>query len=373
MLSYYLVYMRKMKNKKERSPIHMPKAPVKANIKRRKQSKIQIKNVFKKRDSKYKVRKKRNNLVKYIVLFLIVGTAVGLLYFAFKYVTQLRQSAYGEKEYKAENVIGLKDIPAYSGSYFIFSDNTDDPIVKEFISSGQSVYRLPKDSSQSDVEKFYTEKLKNLGWELVQNVQIGTPDKKYGMYWVKDGIGLRIYVKYRDIWYETVTENDARTALSRVVQEEIEREMLMASTDKQTLLPDYPWKIEIPKEYIIKYFPTNLDELRAVSFQKLGSSETVEIYPMGKWKEKDLDAYLYDYCQIKKELKINCGVLNSVPVSFRDTIGLKSTLQINSINTTAYTVANTYNSIVYVISSSQADSPLLGYIIENIKPFNAKE
>ena len=147
----------------------------------------------------------------------------------------------------------------------------------------------------------------------------------------------------------------------------------MASSEKQTLLPDYPWKIEIPKEYLIKYFPTTLDELRGVSFQKLGSSEIVEIYPMGKWKEKDLDAYLYDYCQIKKEQEISCGILNSVPVSFRDTIGLKSTLQINSVNTTAYTVANTYNSIVYVISSSQADSPLLGYIIENIKPFNADD
>lgn len=365
--------MRKKKNKKERSPILMPKAPVKADIKRRKKSKIHIKDVFKKKNNKYTVRKRKNNLFKYIALLLIVGAVGGVLYLAVNYIIQLRQNAYGEKEYAIENVIGLKDIPTYPNSNFLFKDNMDDPVIKEFISSGNSVYRLPKETTQKNVEEYYTEKLKNLGWELVQNVPIGTPDKKYGMYWVKNGIGLRIYVKYKDIWYETLTESDAREALSRLVKEEIEREMLMASSEKQTLLPDYPWKIEIPKEYLIKYFPTTLDELRGVSFQKLGSSEIVEIYPMGKWKEKDLDAYLYDYCQIKKEQEISCGILNSVPVSFRDTIGLKSTLQINSVNTTAYTVANTYNSIVYVISSSQADSPLLGYIIENIKPFNADD
>jgi hypothetical protein len=186
--------MRKKKNKKERSPILMPKAPVKADIKRRKKSKIHIKDVFKKKNNKYTVRKRKNNLFKYIALLLIVGAVGGVLYLAVNYIIQLRQNAYGEKEYAIENVIGLKDIPTYPNSYFLFKDNLNDSVVKEFISSGKSVYRLPKETTQKNVEEYYTEKLKNLGWELVQNVPIGTPDKKYGMYWVKNGIGLRIYV-----------------------------------------------------------------------------------------------------------------------------------------------------------------------------------
>ena len=51
--------MRKKKNKKERSPILMPKAPVKADIKRRKKSKIHIKDIFKKKNSKYTIRKRK--------------------------------------------------------------------------------------------------------------------------------------------------------------------------------------------------------------------------------------------------------------------------------------------------------------------------
>jgi len=33
----------------------------------------------------------------------------------------------------------------------------------------------------------------------------------------------------------SITENDSRTALSQLIQEEIEREMLMASNEKQDL------------------------------------------------------------------------------------------------------------------------------------------
>jgi hypothetical protein len=148
--------------------------------------------------------------------------------------------------------------------------------------------------------------------------------------------------------------------------------MLMASSEKQSLLPDYPWKIEIPKEYLIKYSPTDLKDLRAVSFQQMGSTQSVEIYPVGKWKTKELDFFLNDYCTIKTTEETKCGVINSVPISFRDTLGLKSTLQINSNTLSAYTVANTFNSIVYVISSSEQDSPLLEYLIENIKPLGTK-
>ena len=117
--------MRKRKNKKEKSPILMPKAPVKTDIKRRKKNKVHIKDVFKKKNSKYTVRKKKSSPFKYIALLLIVGAVGGVLYLAVNYIIQLRQNAYGQKEYAIENVIGLKDIPTYPNSNFLFKDNID--------------------------------------------------------------------------------------------------------------------------------------------------------------------------------------------------------------------------------------------------------
>lgn len=363
--------MKLKKSRKQASPIKMPKAPKKQVIQRRKK-KFQLSNIFKSKNRNKGLRKKRSN-PKYILLPIIFLVLAGVIFLAIKYVLFIRDSAYTQEEYEITDVIGLEGVPTYGGSQFLFENNMNDSVVKEFISNGNSAYRLPNKTTSKEVEEYYFEELKTLGWEFIQTVPIGTPDKKYGQYWIKDGTGLRIYSKFNDVWYETISEDDARNALANLIKEEIEREMLMASSDKQSLLPDYPWKIDIPKEYLIKYSPTELKDLRAVSFQKMGSTETVEIYPIGKWKTKELDFFLNDYCNIKTTEEIEYGVMNSIPISFRDTLGLKSSLQMNSETIPAYTIANTFNSTVYIISSTQIDSPLLQYLIENIKPLGAKD
>ncbi len=269
--------------------------------------------------------------------------------------------------------MGLEEIPTVAGSQFIFKDRMEDSVVKDFLSQGNSAYRLPTDKSLEEVESYYMEEMPKLGWQFVQSVPLGSPDKKYGQYWIKEDKGLRIYSKFRDVWYESITVQDAQSALANLVKEEIEREMLMASSEKQDLLPDYPWRIQVPKEYIIKYSPTDMKDLRAVSFQKIGSDDMVEIFPVGYWKAKELDFILNDYCNLKSTEDIKYGVMNSVPISFRDTLGLKSTLQKNENTFVAYTVPNTYNAIVYVISANSETNPLLEYLIENIKPMGAKE
>lgn len=364
--------MRRQKSNKKASPIRMPKA-LKGDLVQRRKKTFHLPNIFKKEKSKYPIRRKNRKNMKYILLPIFFLIIIGLVYLSIKYVLFLKEGVYNEKEYVKTDIIGIEGIPAYGGSEFLFSNNLDDSIVKEFLSGGNSAYRLPLYTTAQDIEDYYTEELTALGWEFIQTVPIGTPDKKYGQYWLKDGVGLRIYYKFNDIWYESITEDDARTALAQLVKEEIEREMLMASSEKQSLLPDYPWKIEIPKEYLIKYSPTNIKDLRAVSFQKMGSTETVEIYPMGKWREKELDFFLNDYCSKKSTEEIKYGVMNSIPISFRENLGLKSSIQAGDNNITAYTVPNSFNSIVYVISTTEASSPLLEYIIENIKPLGSKD
>ena len=361
------------KSKRYASPIRMPKAPSKSPIIKRRSKKFNLKSIFQRKQTKNIRRGRKGNIGMYLFIPAVFLMITSVIYFSIKYVLFLRENAYGEREYAIGKVVGLDNVPTIGGSHFLFEDDMDDPTVKEFLSNGNSVYKLTKEMSTKEIEEYYLKTLEPLGWEYVQSIPIGTPDKKYGQYWIKDSKGLRIYTKYQDVWYESITQEDARSALSRLVQEEIEREMLMATTEKQTLLPDYPWRIEIPKEYLIKYSPTQLKELRAVSFQKLGSTEIIEMYPIGKWREKDLDSFLHEYCSIKSTQESKCGVLNSIPISFRGTLGLKSTLQFDASNLTAYTVVNTFNSTVYVITSTEEQSPLLGYILENMKPMSAKE
>ncbi len=361
----------KRKKTRERNIVRMPKAPTKKPVLRKKK-KFNLSEIFsRKKNFKKERRKKGSSKYLFLLFFFLILTAV--MYLALRYVLKIRGDIGNQSDVQVSNVIGLDNIPSFPGSQFLFENDLNSPIVKEYLSGGNSVYTIPKGNNLEDVEDYYQEVLKEKGWEYIENVTIGTPGKKYGQYWVKDGKGLRIYSKYKDVWYETITEEDARTSLSRLVQEEIEREMLMASSDKQSLLPDFPWVIDIPKEYLIKYSPTQLGELRAVSFQKIGGTELIEIYPVGKWKERDLDAYLFDYCNTKSSAELKYGILNSVPISYQNTLGLKSTIQIGPNNTTAYTIVNSYNSIVYVILSSDSNSPLLQYIIDNIKPCNTKD
>lgn len=364
--------MKKVSSSKKASPIRMPKGPKKTNIVRRKK-KFTFPNIFKKENSKYPVRRKNKKEFKYLLLPIFFLILIGLIFLSIKYILFLREGMYSEEQFEKTDVIGLEGVPAYGGSTFLFTDNMDDSVVKEFLSQGNSAYKLPPNTSSKEVDTYYFNELKNLGWEFIELVPIGSPDKKYGQYWVKEGKGLRIYSKFNDVWYESITEEDSRTALANLVKEEIEREMLLASSDKQSLLPDFPWKIDIPKEYLIRYSPTTMKDLRAVSFQKMGSEEVIEIYPVGNWKEKELDFMLNDYCKLKSTEEIKYGVMNSVPISFRENIGLKSTIQAQDKSITAYTVPNTFNSIVYVISTTDSKSPLFLYIIENIKPLGSKD
>lgn len=353
---------------KHANPIKMPKGSNRKPLRRK--TKFKIGNIFKKEKYTTKRRGKKIN-PKYIVIPVLILLFATFIYAAIKYVNFLRDDTQDNIE--IGNVIGLEDIPEYPNSTFLFENSLEESTVKEFLSLGNSAYRLLTDSSQESIEEYYKEVLPPLGWELASEVPLGTEDKKYGQYWTKEGKGLRIYSKFKDIWYESITEVEAKTGLANRVQEEIEREMLMASSEKQDLLPDYPWRIEIPKEYIIKYSATGIKDSRAVQFQKLGSNDIVEIYPVGRTGSKELDFLLDDYCNQKSTEENKYSVLNTYPITFREYLALRGTVKHSQGQLNIAVIPNSYNSTVYVLSSTKENDPLFGYILENIKPMGSKD
>lgn len=364
--------MRKLSKRKQASPIKMPKSNRSTTLRKgKKKFPIQLK----KSNSKNTLRKGRRRLnlkgSKTVILLLMIIAFLGLIYISTKYVLTLRNNAFGDKTYIINDVIGLKGIPQYPGSEFIFENSQDTLVVKQFLAQGNSIYRLPSGTDTQEVEKYYEETLPAKGWELVNSVEIGAEDKEYGQYWIKDGKGLRIYLKFKDIWYETLTEKDAREALAQRVKEEIEREMLMASSEKQELLPDYPWEIQIPKEYLIRYAASEFKDYRVATFQKIGTKDIIELYPAGYWKSKELDYILYDYCQYISEDDNEWEVVNTVVSTFRGELALRGSITSKEGVRNIAVIPDAYNNVVYVLSTQKGNDPLFEYILENIKPLGS--
>lgn len=347
---------------KTRSNISFPKQTQTTKQPLRKKQKTTI---LKKKNKKFQTRKNpkiKNNILILIFLLAIVGLAM----LSVRYVIQLRNKAKSTT-YENENVIGLENIPAYPGSEFIFERETDESVVKEYLTSGNSAYRLPSGTTMDELLEYYKEILTKRGWELVNSVSLGNEEMKYGDYYIKEGKGLRIYSKYKDVWYETISEKDAREGLSTQVKEEIEREMILAGGDYQTFLPDFPWVLNVPKEYIISYRSTDFSDFRTASLKKIGSNEEVKIYPLGYQGAKFLDTYLEDMADILSTDENICSVYTAQITSFKGLNSLTGTIKCTEGTWNTQLVQNSFNNVIYAISTN-IETPFFEYLIENIKP-----
>jgi hypothetical protein len=332
-----------------------------------KSNKSNLKKVRRKR--KIKTLKERFSIRKLLMWLLILIIVVSLIFGMAKI---LKKDPNIEAE-KTETVLGLEDIPIYPNSIFLYIDNMENQNVKDMLAGGKSAYRINDNSDFKDVKEFYANELISRGWNLVLDVEIGAEDKRHGQYWVKEDKGLRIYSKYDDIWYESITPEEAENGLSNKVSEEIEIDMLLAGSDHQELLPDYPWQIKIPKEYLISYEVSEFEDLRAVNFQRITTGQFITIYPIGYWGAKPLDYQLEDYTDILSQGSQDWNIINTTPTSWRGYASLSGTIASSMDQKEILMLKNDRNSVTYVLSTSDSSDPLYDYIIENIKYLGQEE
>lgn len=351
------------KKKTKDKDIYMPrKYPERQNIKRRKKGLT----IFKKSNNTG-----RNNYKKFsgnIFIILLVIAFLGIAYLSVLYINKLRSTDSGN-EFDNVMIIGINDVPVYPESIFIFQNTLNQPSVSKFLSEGNSAYRLPLNTSSSKVIQFYNEKLPEYGWEFVLSVSVGSEDMKYGEYWVKEDRGLRIYSKFNDIWYESVTVQEAQTGLAQEVKDEIARNLLLADSNTQDLLPDFPWIIEIPKEYVISYSVSSYKNESAVTFSKLGSSETISLTPIAARASKAFDYMLNDYVKdINKKDEEKWGVKNTFIISTNTGNGLRGSIGMGDELREVAVIQNPYNNIAYILDSNLYKSPFFEYILNNLEP-----
>jgi hypothetical protein len=341
----------------------MPKKKKKSKTKKVlfKSKSSDLKKVRRKR--KIKALKEKFNLRKFLMWLVIVAIVLGLIYAIAKILSKETNVEIQE----TETVIGLEEIPIYSNSSFLYINNMDNQNVKDMLAEGKSAYMINDNSDFKDVKEFYANELISRGWNLVLDVEIGAEDKRYGQYWIKEDKGLRIYSKYGDIWYEMITPKEAENGLSNRVSEEIEIDMLLAGSDHQELLPDYPWQIKVPKDYLISYEVSEFEDLRAVNFQRIATGQYITIYPIGYWGAKALDYQLEDYTDILGQESQDWNIINTTPTSWRGYSSLSGTIASSTDQRDILMLKNDRNKVTYILNSSDSSDPLYDYIIENIK------
>jgi hypothetical protein len=370
-------HSKRRKRKKDtldlKGKVYMPQKKG-SSITNRKKKKFSFFKKSSKNITKRKLSRKRSALRKISRLFfyiLLPLVFIALLYISTLFIIKMRNGGNtedGEREY----VIGIEEIPVYPESQFIFQNNINEPSVANFIGSGNSAYRLPLNKTVEQAYEYYISLLPELGWEHVLSVEVGSEEMEQGEYWVKDNTGLRIYSKFNDLWYELVTVEQANNGLKERTEREIERDLLLASDELQELLPDFPWVIEIPKEYIISYRTSNYNDLRTVEFRKIGTDETVTVTPIGS-VGGPLDNHLREYMnhlnEQGEELE-EWAITNTILAYTVYGTALQGTISSNGQIQQVAVVSNTYNNVVYVIHSNRPEGSFFEFIFSNLLPVN---
>lgn len=326
-----------------------------------KSKKKDLKKIKKKR--RIKALKEKFSIRKFLMWIVILTIVVAVIYG----LSAILGNKKIDTVVETETVIGLEDIPTYPESTFLYAQDIDNQSVKDMLAEGKSAYSINNRSDFKNVKEFYANQLTSKGWNLVLDVDIGAEDKRYGQYWIKEEKGLRIYSKFNDIWYEYITPEEANNGLSNRVSEEIEIDMLLAGSDYQDLLPDYPWQIKIPKDYLIRYEVSSFEELRSVSFQRISTGQFIVLYPVGYWGSKPLDFQLEDYTDILSQDTEIWNILNTTVTSWNGVSSLKGTIASTMDQKEIVMLKNERNKVTYVLSTSDSSDPLFKYIIENIK------
>lgn len=340
---------------------------IKGYFKNLKSTRKQSKQAASKRQKRPGSKSRFINLIILIGLVLIIFSS---LYFLINYVSGLRETVRsGGTTFSDKDVSGFDSIPEYPNSTFIFEDDLENDDVKRFLTSGQSIYRLSPRSSYVDVVKYYKEVLPKNGWKYVLNVPLESEEQKPGDYWVKDGIGIRIYSKLNDIWYQTVTENEAETGLKAQVAKEVELKLLLAENSNQDLRPDYPWVLSFSTDYVATYTGSDMGELQIVTINKIGSNRKIILEPLGYLGAVSFDSFLESGLKkINKADKSNWTIVNTTVTLINGMEAIQGKISNNGTLADIYVVGNPRNNIVYLFRSDTDGDPFLKFLVERIKP-----
>lgn len=320
-------------------------------------------------------------------LFAIAGVAsLGFgAYYGIQKVIEIRAKSFSNKIDLNKKIIGYDDVPRYPGSEYIYEGLDDNELVQKTLNAGIAVYRVPYGHTTDEVFEFYTEYLPQFDWQFLQTAPLTSSDMMYGQYWVKGSKGLRIYSRLNDIWFETITDEEATTGLSARKAEIIEREQVLNQDELQALLPAYPWQLFVTGEYLIEYYTPDIEDTIGISFRHLITNQRTYLDPIGQTgkspEDTQVEAYLEKYnlylTQAVKNPSSNTAlsedsyhpwkVMNSFYTNKNGLDMLQVSVTNGPLSTTGYTLRNQIDGNTYFLISFDGDLTFTEYALENIK------
>ncbi len=371
-----MFFKKKADKKRNSCKIHFKHNPNAKNIAKRNKKKFPIKKSSAKpskrtcnpRVKKIKQIKRRNTILALFFCAFLLSLALFTAYSIINFITGIRGgTSIDDIIYEQSYVKEISSVPVYPGSEFAYMNREDEEIVLRMLNQGLSVYKLPRRTKTSDVYEYYEEKLPLYEWELLSMIPMSTEEKLLGQYWLKDEKGLRIHVENNDVWYELLTKTEAQNALKERRYAEIQRKRILETSSEQSLLPDYPWILQIPREYLTHYSSTDIGELQSVEIYEIGGDARFIIYPIGKSNSDSYDQMLQDFLEKQsEELDQDWSIINIRQDYKKEREVLSAKLIVNGEKGEGIVLMNQRNFIVYTIISNKLDDPFFEEIINEI-------
>lgn len=319
------------------------------------------------RFEKVKKDRMRNKITNAAFIILIIFSIFLIAYLTVNFITNIRGGTTVEDiNYQSTYVEGFSSIPIFPRSEFVYQHRMEDEIVQKMLSKGISVYRYPPRTQSEEIYEYYREQLPEYGWEKLETVIVSTDESLFGQYWAKAEKGLRIYVENNDIWYETISRKEAETSLAERREEELKRKRILEASSDQRLLPDYPWYLEIPSEYLIVYTDSEIKDLRTTKIYTLAEDSEYFIKPLGKAGDRTFDEYLEQLEKDYQEQELEWEVIDRKKSTFRGREIYSFNLEIEEEEGEGIFINNHLNDHTYAILTNTKDDEFFKYIIENI-------
>jgi len=320
------------------------------------------------RAEKVKKMKRRNSILGMILFFSLIAVTIYSGYTIINFITGIRGGTSIEDVlYEQKYVEGIESVPVYPNSEFVYKDRRNEEIVMRMLNQGLSVYKLPRNTKTSEVYGYYEENLPKTDWEHLSSIPLSTEEKLLGQYWFKDEKGLRIYVENSDVWYELITKSEAENALKDRRMAELKRKRILETSSEQSLLPDYPWVLSIPREYLTRYSPTDIDELQSVEIFEIAGESKFTIYPIGKSDSGSYNQMIYEFFEKQSEkLNEDWNIINTIQDFRKEREILIFKHTIKGKEGDGIVLMNKRNFVVYAIISNEKDHPFFEEIVKEI-------
>jgi hypothetical protein len=301
----------------------------------------------------------KNKLFKILLILSIPLLIAAVIYFGLQVVLNFRNTNNHETAIKYIN--GLDKVPEIKDSEQVFQDVNQDLTVQKFYDKGYIIYRLPIDKNINYVYDYYKEELPKQGWKFEGQISVADVTKRFGQFWTKGSIGLRIYSDINDIWYQKLSSEQSKTFLAEEVLKEKEIKDILGKKNLIGLIPNYPWSMLIPSNYIVSYKTIGDNPGQTAIFKNIQEEETVYLQPIVMNSGELYITQLTDYCK-----------RNGYSISFTAEVESKFGILVNfqiqkeKLIYFGYILNNSETETIYLVYSDKKDGVLTIYIIDNI-------